>query len=144
MLFRSHLRSESNAMLDAVAETMLIAKKTGVRAQVAHHKASGKHNWGKLIASLRMIDETRQSGYDVGVDMPEDVCVEKETTGDLGEALLHIPTKQRKRLLMHSVAGLTINEIARAEKCSERSIEYSLSLARKNLREILGEGYTPK
>lgn len=68
-IYETHLRSESNAMLDAVAETMLIAKKTGVRAQVAHHKASGKHNWGKLIASLRMIDETRQSGYDVGVDM---------------------------------------------------------------------------
>ncbi|MDY2647212.1 MAG: D-aminoacylase [Pyramidobacter porci] len=68
-IYETHLRSESNAMLDAVAETLLIAKKTGVRAQVAHHKASGKINWGKLTASLRMIDESRQMGCDTGVDM---------------------------------------------------------------------------
>lgn len=68
-LYETHLRSESNALLSSVAETLEIARKTGVRAQIAHHKAAGQVNWGKLAASLTMVEEARQNGLDVGVDM---------------------------------------------------------------------------
>ncbi len=37
--------------------------------------------------------------------------------------------------------GLKIKDIAKVENCSERSIKYSLSLAKENLNEILGEIY---
>jgi len=68
-IYETHLRSESNGVLTSVAETLRIAQESGVKAQIAHHKAAGKINWGKLNVSLGMINEARQNGFDVGVDM---------------------------------------------------------------------------
>ena len=68
-LYETHLRSESNTVIRSVAETIDIAAASGVRANIAHHKTSGRINWGKLSTTLGMIDEARQNGLDVGVDM---------------------------------------------------------------------------
>jgi len=67
-IYETHMRSESNTLLTSVAETLQIGRESHAKTQIAHHKTGGKINWGKLKASLLMLDEARQNGLDVGVD----------------------------------------------------------------------------
>ena len=37
--------------------------------QITHHKANGYKNWGKTKDTLRLVDEARQRGVDVTLDV---------------------------------------------------------------------------
>ncbi|NLE85647.1 MAG: D-aminoacylase [Myxococcales bacterium] len=67
-LYTTHVRSEADALLDAVAEALALGERTGVSVQLSHHKASGRNNWGKVVDSLAMVDAARQRGADVWLD----------------------------------------------------------------------------
>jgi N-acyl-D-aspartate/D-glutamate deacylase len=67
-LYASHIRDEGDYLLEAVREFLKICEEGGVRGTVAHHKASGKGNYGKVCETLRMIDRARQRGVDVVID----------------------------------------------------------------------------
>ncbi len=58
----------------------------------------------------------------------------------LWTALMGLPEVQRRRFLLHHLEQVPVKTLARIEGCSDRAIKYSLALARKNLREMLGEG----
>ncbi len=74
-LYLSHMRSESGDLLEAVAETIELGRRTGVPVQISHHKALGRDNWGLVKASLRMVDDARACGIDVTIDQyPYDNC----------------------------------------------------------------------
>lgn len=68
-LYFSHIRGESETLLDAVAEAIRIGRETGAPVQLSHFKAAGRPNWEKSKEALALIDEARQKGMDVGVDM---------------------------------------------------------------------------
>jgi len=68
-LYTSHLRSESDALLEAVAEALYIGESTGTRVQISHHKAAGRSNWGKTRDSLALIAAARVRGVDVYQDV---------------------------------------------------------------------------
>lgn len=65
----SHIRGESETLLEAVAEAIQIGKETGVPVQVSHFKAAGRQNWGKSREALALIDESRKEGLDICTDM---------------------------------------------------------------------------
>jgi N-acyl-D-amino-acid deacylase len=67
-VYASHMRNESDRLLDAVAETIHIGEAGGVPVQISHHKASGRGAWGLVRDSLAMIDEARARGTDVTAD----------------------------------------------------------------------------
>lgn len=67
-LYASHIRSEGDGLIDAVAEALDIGKRADVGVQLSHHKASGKENWGKVHDTLAMVDTSRASGLDVVLD----------------------------------------------------------------------------
>ena len=67
-LYATHLRSEGDRLLESVEETLSIAAAVGCRAQISHHKADRKRNWGKVKASLARIDLANASGLDVTLD----------------------------------------------------------------------------
>ena len=50
-------------------ETIAIGEQGGLPTQVTHHKAIGKAAWGKTVETLRLIDEARQRGVDVTLDV---------------------------------------------------------------------------
>jgi N-acyl-D-amino-acid deacylase len=54
-IYTTHMRSESNRLLESVDEAIDIAECCGVRLQISHLKASGEQNWGKLDAALKKI-----------------------------------------------------------------------------------------
>ena len=67
-IYFSHIRGESDALLDAVAEAIEIGRCAEVPVQIAHLKAEGRPNWGKTEAALAAIDEARQTGLDITFD----------------------------------------------------------------------------
>jgi N-acyl-D-amino-acid deacylase len=64
-LYFSHIRGESSMLLDSIAEAIRIGDEGGVGVQVSHVKASGKENWPKIDAALRMIEDAKTRGVDV-------------------------------------------------------------------------------
>lgn len=67
-LYMTHMRNESEGLLDSIEETLEIARRSGVRAQVSHHKAVGRPNWGLQKKSLQMLSDARSEGIDVAAD----------------------------------------------------------------------------
>ena len=65
----SHIRDEELDVEGSVRETIAIGEQGGLPTQVTHHKTIGKSAWGKTVATLRLIDEARQRGVDVTVDV---------------------------------------------------------------------------
>lgn len=67
-LYASHIRSESDQLLEAVAEGIEIGRRSGARVQLSHHKASGRRNWGRVDESTALIERARAEGVDVAAD----------------------------------------------------------------------------
>ena len=67
-LYASHIRDEGTKLLEAVEENLEIGRRSKVRLQLSHHKASGQKNWGKVKESVAKIVEARRSGVDVQAD----------------------------------------------------------------------------
>ena len=65
----SHMRDEELGVEASVRETIAIGEQGGLPTQVTHHKTIGKSAWGKKVATLRQVDEARQRGVDVTVDV---------------------------------------------------------------------------
>jgi N-acyl-D-amino-acid deacylase len=65
----SHIRGESAMLESSIAEAIRIGEEAGVPVQIAHVKASGRENWTKIDAALRMIEQARARGVDVAGDV---------------------------------------------------------------------------
>jgi N-acyl-D-amino-acid deacylase len=68
-LYFSHIRGESSMLLDSFTEAIRIGEEAGVGVQIAHVKASGRENWPKIDAALRMFETARARGVDVAGDV---------------------------------------------------------------------------
>jgi len=64
----THLRDESNNVIEAVEEAIDIARTCGVHVEIVHLKCSGLDNWGKAAQILAMIERARQEGLAVDCD----------------------------------------------------------------------------
>jgi N-acyl-D-aspartate/D-glutamate deacylase len=60
-LHTTHMRDESNGVVAAVAETIAIARESGVRTLISHHKCCGEANFGLSATTLAMIGEARET-----------------------------------------------------------------------------------
>lgn len=68
-LYTTHMRNEGDRLLEAVEETLTIAREANVHAHISHHKAAGTRNWGKVGQSLEMVDRARAQGQKVTLDI---------------------------------------------------------------------------
>jgi N-acyl-D-aspartate/D-glutamate deacylase len=68
-MYISHLRSEGNALLEALEEFLTIVRKAGVRGEIYHLKAAGRSNWHKLDSVVERVGEARGEGLVVTADM---------------------------------------------------------------------------
>jgi len=66
--YATHLRSEGDALEDALAEALAVGTRAEVAVQCSHHKAVGRRNWGKVHRTLATIDRARTRGSDVACD----------------------------------------------------------------------------
>ncbi|MEQ8415523.1 MAG: D-aminoacylase [Imperialibacter sp.] len=65
----THMRSEGNQLLEAVDETIKIAREAGLPAEIYHLKVAGTDNWWKMDTLLSMIDNARAEGVQLTTDM---------------------------------------------------------------------------
>lgn len=65
----SHIRGESETLLDAVTEAVRIGRESGAPVQISHFKAAGRPNWEKSKEALALIEKAGREGLDIGVDM---------------------------------------------------------------------------
>ena len=68
-LYFSHVRGEAATLEPAYEEAIRIGADGKVGVQIAHVKASGRENWGKMERALRMIEDARAAGVDVTGDV---------------------------------------------------------------------------
>ncbi|MFZ3360393.1 MAG: amidohydrolase family protein, partial [Xanthobacteraceae bacterium] len=64
----THLRDESNKVLDALREAIDVAETCKLHVEIVHFKCSGLDNWGKTAKALAMIAEAKARGIDVDCD----------------------------------------------------------------------------
>lgn len=68
-IYASHIRGEGDPLISSVREAITIGREAKVPVEIAHHKAAGKRNWGKIKKTLAMIQEAREHGIDVTCDV---------------------------------------------------------------------------
>jgi N-acyl-D-amino-acid deacylase len=64
----THLRDESNKVIEALMEAIEVAQQCRVHVEIVHFKCSGMDNWGKARTALQMIADARAAGLDVDCD----------------------------------------------------------------------------
>jgi N-acyl-D-amino-acid deacylase len=68
-MYISHMRSEGNRLLEAIDETITIARDAHIRAEIYHLKAAGQSNWAKLGAAIAKVEAARTDGLEITADM---------------------------------------------------------------------------
>ena len=66
--YATHMRDEGDGLADSLAETVDVARRTGVRLQVSHCKAAGRRNHGRSGELLAALNAARAEGVDVHGD----------------------------------------------------------------------------
>jgi len=68
-IYTTHIRNEGKYLIEAVEEAIRIGEEAGIPVEISHHKASGKSNWGKVNAALRLMERARERGVEVNCDV---------------------------------------------------------------------------
>ncbi len=68
-MYTAHIRSEGNHFLEAVDETVQIARDASVPAEIYHLKAVGRGNWHKLPEAVARIEAANRAGLRVTANM---------------------------------------------------------------------------
>jgi N-acyl-D-amino-acid deacylase len=68
-IYLTHMRSEGGRFLEAVDETVRIAREAGIRAEIYHLKAAGRDNWPKMAQAIERIEAARAQGLPVTANM---------------------------------------------------------------------------
>lgn len=68
LAYGTHMRNEDDRLLDAIDESIAVARGAGCALQISHLKTQGPRNWGKLDDVFARIDAARRDGVDVAFD----------------------------------------------------------------------------
>ena len=66
--YATHIRNEGDTLVESVQEALDVAERAGIALQLSHHKSEGRANWGKVRATLSMMQAARDAGRDVLTD----------------------------------------------------------------------------
>ncbi len=69
LIYTTHLRSESDQLLEALEEAISIGHSARCRVQISHHKAAGRRNWGKTSETHALMARARAAGVDIAFDV---------------------------------------------------------------------------
>jgi dihydroorotase/N-acyl-D-amino-acid deacylase len=67
-IYATHMRNESDAVLDAIDEALRIGKEGHIPVEIWHIKVAGKSNWGRMPEVVAKIAAARKQGMDVSAD----------------------------------------------------------------------------
>lgn len=69
VVYSTHMRNEDDRLLEAIDESFAVAEGARCGLQVAHLKAQGSRNWGKLDAVFERFAAARSRGVDAAFDV---------------------------------------------------------------------------
>lgn len=67
-IYSTHMRNESNGVLEAIDEAVRIGREAHVPVEIWHLKVAGKNNWGRMPEVVARINAVRAAGADVTAD----------------------------------------------------------------------------
>jgi N-acyl-D-amino-acid deacylase len=67
-IYSTHMRDESNSVLEAIDEALRIGREAHVPVEIWHIKVAGKTNWGRMPEVVAKINAARAAGADVTAD----------------------------------------------------------------------------
>jgi dihydroorotase/N-acyl-D-amino-acid deacylase len=67
-IYSTHMRDESNSVLEAIDEALRIGREAHVPVEIWHIKVAGKQNWGRMPEVVAKITAARAAGSDVTAD----------------------------------------------------------------------------
>jgi N-acyl-D-amino-acid deacylase len=68
-IYTAHMRSEGERFLEAIDETIAIAREADIPVEIYHLKAAGQSNWPKMDLAIAKIDSARAAGVHITADM---------------------------------------------------------------------------
>jgi N-acyl-D-amino-acid deacylase len=68
-LYATHMRSEGESEISALAEAIRIGREAHIPVEVFHLKVSGRSRWGTMKNVVQRIQQARDSGIDIAADM---------------------------------------------------------------------------
>jgi len=68
-IFVVHLRNEGTDVLAAVKEAIEIGRRAGIRVEILHIKIADQTGWGRMNEVVKLVDDARKSGVDIGADV---------------------------------------------------------------------------
>jgi N-acyl-D-amino-acid deacylase len=68
-MYITHMRSEGDFIIDALNETLRIAREGAVHAEIYHMKINIARNWNKIDTLLNKIDSARRAGLKITANM---------------------------------------------------------------------------
>jgi N-acyl-D-amino-acid deacylase len=67
-IYATHMRNESDSVLDAIDEAARIGKEAHIPVEIWHLKVAGKNNWGRMPEVVAKINEYRAQGLDISAN----------------------------------------------------------------------------
>ena len=68
-IYISHVRNESNRVVEAIDELIAISRASHAPAEIYHLKEAGKDNWGKLDTVIQHVESAHREGLRITADM---------------------------------------------------------------------------
>jgi N-acyl-D-amino-acid deacylase len=66
--YATHMRNEDDKLLEAIDESIAVAKGAGCPLQISHLKTQGPRNWSKLDTAFARVAAARKAGCDAAFD----------------------------------------------------------------------------
>lgn len=66
--YATHMRNEDDRLLEAIDESLAVARGAGCPLEIAHLKTQGPRNWPKLNVVFKRISDARAAGVDAAFD----------------------------------------------------------------------------
>ena len=67
-IYATHMRSESDAVLTSIDESLRIGREAHLPVEIWHIKVAGKQNWGRMPEVVEKINAARAQGVDIAAD----------------------------------------------------------------------------
>lgn len=67
-VYATHMRNESNHLVNAVKEAIYVAESAGVPLCISHYKSQGKANWHICDEGLQLIEDAVSRGMEITID----------------------------------------------------------------------------
>lgn len=68
-IYSAHIRNEGDRVIEAIDETVTIARASGAPAHIYHFKQSGPDNWAKNKTAIARVEAARAAGIRITADM---------------------------------------------------------------------------